>query len=136
MIINKNAWHYRFQEKLGTNPQWRTNLCDYMRGVVVAFIMSGFLIAGGTLVIGIMTSVLWGWFIPGSEPAMWAASIMWILIGFVSAKVYADKYASKDTFWFKKHYIRKPKVESISIFSEWVKSVHDKTCPLVEFKDD
>ena len=50
-----------------------------------------------------------------------------------SARVYADMYAAEDTFWFKKHYVSKPKV---SIFSTWIKSIHNKTCPLIEFKED
>lgn len=36
--VNKNSWHYRFQEYVETDPYLRKDFCSYWRGLVYAFL--------------------------------------------------------------------------------------------------
>jgi hypothetical protein len=40
--VNRNSWHYRFQDTMEVDPHWRTNFCSYWRGLVIAFVLAGF----------------------------------------------------------------------------------------------
>lgn len=134
MIINKNAWHYKFQHKIGTNPWHRDNLCSYMRGIFLAFVLLGIAIGIASILAFLVSSLLWGWFVPDTGGAMFVGGFIVTLFVWTAAKIYGDEHPRN--FWFKTRYITTPSVKTPSVFIAWIKSLHDKTCPLVEFKDD
>lgn len=134
MIINKSAWHYKIQDKTGANPWHRNNLCSYMRGLFLAFVLLGMGILMTSMIIFLLSSLLWGWFVPGVTDEMFMGGTILTVFIWAASKIYSNDH--QDNFWFKNRHITPPTVKTPSIFIAWIKSLHDKTCPLVEFKDD
>jgi hypothetical protein len=43
--VNRDSWHYRFQDAMEVDPWQRTDFCSYWRGFVIACIMATFFTA-------------------------------------------------------------------------------------------
>lgn len=54
-VVKKSSWHFRFQSFMGLNPEERTNICSYWRGVIGSFLKVLFF--GIVIIIGI---IVWG----------------------------------------------------------------------------
>lgn len=59
MNISERSWHYRFMYWMRVWPEYRTDLCSYMRGLVFAFIKGAFFLSGGAFLIGGGLGVVW-----------------------------------------------------------------------------
>lgn len=130
MKINKNAWHYKLMDFFNLVPWQRTNLCSYMRGMLGSIAFT--IVAGwALLMIAVLISApLWAWAVTGTG-LLFSIGLIFdglILIGLIR------EFAPKDKLLFKP--ILESRKSKPSLVMAWIRSIHDKTCPLVEFEDN
>jgi hypothetical protein len=140
MKINKDSWHYKFVTEAIVEEKWNlpTNLCPYMRELCRVFLVSIILATSAVLMAYcvLMSIVLLpqistvydhssGFFI--------ACFSGWLMIGAAAVTCFCmwkeEKYPQG--LIFKKKELNK--VTTPNIFFAYIKSVHDKICPQLEF---
>lgn len=146
MKINKNDWHYKIQEKNNMYPKYRTNLCDYMRGLSIALLIELskkilipiWLITSPFILIYYMLSDTPTIGLNGfSDQTLVGALIIGIMIDtmIILDKIwpiispYLPKWEKKE----KKEKIKKEKGPNILL--EYLKAKKQKICPIIEFEE-
>ena len=155
MIINKSSWHYRLLNKFAPSPvRWYDNLCSYMRVLIgvmllLTFIIPSLLYGMGEIVALVFMGREWfkeiwleglyqfGGSLLGIHGllSIIAGGCAWVLFcaGLIAAGI--DAIRSKIESKKVKHTIEGYMMFEESIFKTWWRSFHDKTCPMIEYKD-
>lgn len=144
--FNKKSWHYRLAAFGGGMPSWENNLCPYVRLVVRGFLLFSTVTAvvSVLLLANILTivSMFQGVFLY-SEPTWFNfVSTITVILTFCFTFVCVVEYlrehnplrkvlcSYKDMRPYKEKKKREP-----SLIVVWLKSLHDKVCPQIDFKD-
>lgn len=137
MIINKNSWHYRFMAFTGGYPYSRRTLCEYVRGLVIAFLKSitvvgvvGFISAFVLSALGVALLSLFMTLDPSWNGHIMVGTIFWLfLLSLVSLAGGKHLYLKHAT-----HKQPKPKLPPGPV-KQWMKDRHDKVCRLITFTE-
>jgi hypothetical protein len=130
MVISTNSWHYRFMKFMGVQPHWRTNLCEYIREFVFAFLKLGSYTTTTALMVACATFVLYsmGYVILGGifgidvSTVKWAIGVaFWIAVCAVGAG-----YVVKENLDCR---VYKPS----GPFKQYIMDRHNKVCRMIEF---
>ena len=142
--FNKNSWHYRLAKMTGSSPAYETNLCPYVR-----------MVAGGLLLFSIITLIA-GAFVLGNiltilsafQGVFWHGGLTWFnVVTFVTLAVTAAMLLNIARERIELWYIRPkrsnalnrvgtvPRQRELNLIMVWLKSVHDKVCPQINFKE-
>lgn len=145
MIINTNSWHYRFLNWMDQIP--KTNLCPYVRQVILYMGVFGFLATMGTFlvlaslyiagqILGWLVAMLvtLSWIVP--DPATAVATLLILAVLLALGTTYLARRVRRWVFvhsheWVNDEYVPRPP----NVFVAWIKAKHDKICPAIQFKE-
>jgi hypothetical protein len=129
-------------------PSYETNLCPYLRMVFKGFLcfciaaFIGSLVAIGNVLT--IVSMVQGNYFDVADPAWFhfasvGTLVFIVILGWHIGKDYLVNYLEKRRQakrlqnWDKQPTVKRPKEPSL--IGIWLKSVHDKICPNIDFKD-
>ena len=130
MIVNKSSLHYRFWERTyaGATPPTNTNLCRYVRRIVLAGIFATALASYCAVLTGyVLYGVLYHGFYLHTKIAFIVLGILAALASMVAAIRYERKRRAE-------RLAEEPKKREPSLLRQWLSAKKQKVCPLVEFK--
>jgi hypothetical protein len=141
MIINKNSWHYKFIKESWVGSEIYkpdpVSLCPYMRRLAYVFLVSvfGYSVLAlipfaiiDTIGYGIM-GLIYGFFEP---TGMFVISLIISVSIFICAAIFVAGFAGAKTIEFVSGKVTE---KQDSIFVEYAKSVHNKVCPNIDYKE-
>lgn len=140
-VVNKNSWHFKLQDAMGTIPQIRRDFCSYWRGTILSL----FLVA---LIVIMFLSSLSLCFVIGDGifGKYFSDNIVGNILSFLSGIafmasiiIFVVLIATMPTYISKKisDKVREETgKEEPSIFVVKYKSWKEKYCPMVEFVDN
>ena len=141
MKISRNSWHYKFMKFMDTNPQYRSTLCEYIRGFVWASFVLLCMIAVGGLFAAVLLGIIFSmgvsvWSIFHLLDPKWNDWIIYGIASWIVAALFgtvavgrAIKNKIRDRRYQSHLYTRPPP----GPFRQWWKDRHDKVCRLIEF---
>lgn len=140
-VVNKNSWHFKMQDKMGTIPQIRRDFCSYWRGAILSL----FLVA--VITVTILFSLFLCFIVgDGLFGEYFSDSIVGYILSFLSGFTFmasiigfAILIATMPSYIPKKisNKVREAtQKEEPSIFVVKYKSWKEKYCPMVEFVDN
>lgn len=129
--VNRNSWHYRFQDAVETDPHLRKDFCSYWRGLVYAFLKVVWLMFA---LVAIAITTLFVFNIIGSLVVFFAyPDITWSFLNEVSATLLGGSIFSIALYiWYK---IANAVDKQPSLIATKYRSWKDKVCYKVEFYD-
>lgn len=139
--FNKKSWHYRLAAFGGGMPSWETNLCPYVRLVIKGFFWFcvAWFLAGVFLIANVLTIVsMFQGFTPTINNPAWFYLFSYITVALL---LVLGGMALKEHIEVKGYTLRKkndseePKIREPNLIAVWLKSVHNKICPQIEFKE-
>lgn len=134
--VNRNSWHYRFQDTMETDPRLRKDFCSYWRGLVYAFLKVVWLMLGLVVITITTLFVLNG--IGVLVFLLVYPDITWTSLNAVSATLLGGGIISIALYiWYKIATREKKNAENkqLSIVATKYRSWKDKVCYKVEFHD-
>ena len=132
MKISKSSWHYRFMSKLGVQPYWRTNLCEYVRGFVIAVVKSFLLLIAALFALGtamfiiycMLYTLLTLLFGLDTSKVEWGVGVGFLLL----ACAFAVGYVLTEVH-------RRREYKPAGPFKQYIRDRHDKVCRIISFDE-
>lgn len=147
MKISKSSWHYRFLVWLEGTYSIPDSLCPYVRKLVLDIVLVlGLSLIAGFLAVSLITPLIMVFTdvfaylndLPEDQPSFWAISIV---VGFLEYLVLFTWFVSWSapkgwdalTSTVSTNISKKEK--DPNVFWEYIKAVHNKFCPSIDFED-
>lgn len=140
--VNKNSWHYRFQDYVGTQPYYREDFCSYWRGLVLAIgiVSTVTLFMGFLLCIAVMSASVTGIGIIAIWNPAFATSPLGSVVGIVPGAIfwgaiYGIMYLIRRAVTKSVDYKNEIALREPGIIATKYQSLKDRVCYKVEFYD-
>ncbi len=124
MKIKKDSWHYQLQKITGiTNPQYRTNLCMYIRGLLITMLLPPLVVLVPFVLFVLTMSFGYSIVITGIGVGV----VVLIIIDLFNEKIVPHLPSLPKR---KQNKLKEPK-----LIIEYLKAKKQKICPLIEFEE-
>lgn len=150
LTISRNSWHYQLA-KIGSTYSVPYNLCPYIRAVGIGFVLSLLMITIGVISLGLalwMIVMPFLWYFNGITDSIllreegftiWLCFMFMIIVGSIIAfdvPTRMGRGIKKGVTIITDQVPTEVKEAStVKICKEYIKSLHDKICPRIEFKE-
>ena len=142
--FNKNSWLYRLANLIGS-PAYVTNQCPYVRMVagglllfsIITLIAGAFVLGNILTILSAFQGVFWA-----VEGGTWFNAVSVVTVVVLGCMLFNEAKDRVHLYLYYRNRKKKsihaevaPRKPEPSLIVVWLKSVHDKVCPQINFKE-